>query len=198
MGISKDETLPNGVPIQYFRIVSLTCVVNQQSIIEVAGYVSQDEREKEQQADPEEGCDVFIDTRFISVDYDPDLSVNKAYELLKAMPDYEGAEDVWDAWAIGETYYIGDIRMYEETLYKCKQLHTAQEGYEPPNVPALWEVYEESGDDIPVWSQPDSTNPYMIGDKVHYPTSSDPVYISTVDDNVWAPNVYGWELLENK
>jgi hypothetical protein len=33
----------------------------------------------------------------------------------------------------------------------------------------------------------------MIGDKVHYPTADDPVYVSTVDNNVWEPGVYGWE-----
>ena len=201
MGISKDETLPNGVPLSYYRIVSLTCVVNQNSIIEVAGYVNQAEREKEQEAIAEAQetgehpeINVFIDSRFISVDYDPDLSVNKAYELLKAMPEYQGAEDVWDAWAVGESYYIGDIRSYDGQLYKCRQSHTSQEGYEPPNAPALWEEYEEGGDGIPVWSQPESTNPYMIGDKVHFPTASDPVYVSTIDYNVYAPNVYGWEL----
>ena len=197
MAISKDETLPNGIPISYFRIASLTIVVNQQCIIEVAGYVNQEEREKEQESaiDPEKGCDVFIDTRFIAVDYDPDLSVNKAYELLKAMPDYEGATDVWDAWAIGESYYIGDIRSYAGKLYKCIQSHIAQEGYEPPLVPALWEIYKESGG-IPVWSQPESTNPYMKGDKVHYPELLSPVYVSTIDYNVYKPDVYGWELSE--
>ena len=196
MGISKDETLPNGVPLSYYRIVSLTCVVNQQSVIEVAGYIDQAEREKEQAAiiDPDEGCNVYIDTRYVAVDYDPDLSVNKAYELLKAMPEYQGAEDVWDAWAVGESYYIGDIRDYDGQLYKCIQSHVSQEGYEPPNVPALWEEYEEGGDGIPVWSQPESTNPYMKGDKVHFPTASDPVYVSTQDYNVFAPNVAGWEL----
>ena len=196
MGISKDETLPNGVPLSYYRIVSLNTLVNHQCVIEVAGYINQGEREKEQAAilDPDAGCDVYIDTRYVVVDYDPDMSVNKAYELLKATPEYADATDVWDAWAIGESYYVGDIRDYEGQLYQCKQAHTSQEGYEPPNAPALWEEYEEGGDGIPVWSQPESTNPYMKGDKVHFPTASDPVYVSDIDYNVYAPNVYGWLL----
>lgn len=45
----------------------------------------------------------------------------------------------------------------------------------------------------PEWSQPDSTNPYMMGDRV---TFEGAVYESTVDNNVWAPNVYGWELVQ--
>lgn len=191
MGIKKEEILPNGVPLSYYRISSLMTIVNNQCIIELTGYTSQEAREKEQAAiiDPEQTCDVYIDTRFISVDYDPDFSVNKAYELLKGMEEWSDAEDVWDLWAAGETYYIGDIRLYEDVLYKCKQLHTAQEGWEPPNVPALWEVYEEEGG-IPVWSQPDSSNPYMTGDHVMH---NGVEWVSTIDNNVWEPGVYGWD-----
>lgn len=70
-----------------------------------------------------------------------------------------------------------------------------------------WEVYEVENDDyetddkeaksgeIPVWKQPTGEqDSYMPEDKVHYPGASDPVYISDVDNNVWAPNVYGWSL----
>lgn len=45
----------------------------------------------------------------------------------------------------------------------------------------------------PEWEQPDSTHPYMMGDRV---TFEGAVYESTVDNNVWAPNVYGWELVQ--
>lgn len=34
---------------------------------------------------------------------------------------------------------------------------------------------------------------YQTGDKVYYPGEGDTVYISTVDNNVWQPGVYGWE-----
>lgn len=55
----------------------------------------------------------------------------------------------------------------------------------------------QGGTDIGVWEQPDSTNGYMIGDKVHYPTASDPVYECTIDNNVWSPAAYpaGWKVL---
>ena len=42
---------------------------------------------------------------------------------------------------------------------------------------------------IPEWEQPDSTNPYMMGDKV---THNEKTWESTVDNNVWEPGVYGW------
>ena len=191
MAISKDETLPNGIPVSYFRIASLTIVVNQQCIIEVAGYVNQEEREKEQEStiDPEKGCDVFIDTRFVAVDYDPDLSVNKAYELIKAMPEYAGAVDVWDAWAIGESYYIGDIRTYDGKLYECIQSHTSQEGWEPPNVPALWERVQDPSY-IPEWVQPTGAHDaYSIGDKVRH---NEKTWVSIINANTYEPGVYGW------
>ena len=51
--------------------------------------------------------------------------------------------------------------------------------------------------EIPVWRQPTGAqDAYMIGDKVHYPGSEDPVYVSIIDNNVWAPDVAGWDLYQ--
>jgi hypothetical protein len=44
-------------------------------------------------------------------------------------------------------------------------------------------------DVIPEWEQPDSTNPYMKGDKVAHNSKT---WVSDVDNNVWEPGVYGW------
>ena len=96
MGLIKNNELPNGINLNYYRIVALTTVVGVQTEIELAGYISQEKREEEQQCDPEVGCDVYINTQYLIVDYDPDFSVNKAYALLKAMPEWEDAEDVID------------------------------------------------------------------------------------------------------
>ena len=55
-------------------------------------------------------------------------------------------------------------------------------------------VKDEQGEqvDIPEWEQPDSTNPYMTGDKVRFEGK---VYQSLIDNNVWSPTAYpqGWE-----
>ena len=45
---------------------------------------------------------------------------------------------------------------------------------------------------IPEWEQPGSTNPYMIGDKVRH---NGKTWVSTIDNNVWEPGVYGWEVV---
>ncbi|MFK8911569.1 carbohydrate-binding protein, partial [Streptomyces sp. YS-3] len=41
-------------------------------------------------------------------------------------------------WAVGTAYRSGDRVAYGGRGYVCLQAHTAQPGWEPPNVPALW------------------------------------------------------------
>ncbi|GAA2882726.1 cellulose-binding protein [Actinoplanes cyaneus] len=41
-------------------------------------------------------------------------------------------------WAAGTTYQPGDVVTYAGRSYRCRQTHTALNGWEPPNVPALW------------------------------------------------------------
>ena len=46
-------------------------------------------------------------------------------------------------WAAAVEYAVGDVVAYpdaESTQYECLQAHTSQEGWQPPNVPALWRV----------------------------------------------------------
>ena len=89
------------------------------------------------------------------------------------------------------SYAAGDRIKYNGKLYKCLQEHTAQADWNPIDAPSLWaEVLAgQDGTAIGEWVQPDSTNPYMRGDKVNY---NGKTYESEVDNNVWAPGVYGW------
>ncbi|GAA2688892.1 lytic polysaccharide monooxygenase [Actinoplanes palleronii] len=41
-------------------------------------------------------------------------------------------------WAAGVAYKVGDKVTYAGRSYQCRQPHTALNGWEPPNVPALW------------------------------------------------------------
>lgn len=43
------------------------------------------------------------------------------------------------AWAAQTAYAVGDQVTYQGTTYSCLQAHTSQVGWEPPNVPALWQ-----------------------------------------------------------
>lgn len=42
------------------------------------------------------------------------------------------------AWTAGVLYHVNDEVTYGGSLYRCRQQHTAQVGWEPPNVLALW------------------------------------------------------------
>lgn len=42
-------------------------------------------------------------------------------------------------WTPGTTYAVGAIVTYGGATYRCIQAHTALVGWEPPNVPALWQ-----------------------------------------------------------
>ncbi len=44
------------------------------------------------------------------------------------------------SWAAGTSYSAGTSVTYGGVSYVCLQSHTAQPGWEPPNVPALWRV----------------------------------------------------------
>ena len=115
-----------------------------------------------------------------------------------SLPDEDALEavELFPLWA-ADTEYAADIRVrYEDKLYRCVQAHTSQADWTPDATPALWTEVAKPGE-IPVWKQPTGAqDAYMTGDKVHYPTADDPVYISTVDNNVWSPADYpqGWEL----
>ncbi|MFG2405101.1 carbohydrate-binding protein [Streptomyces brevispora] len=43
------------------------------------------------------------------------------------------------SWAAGTLYNAGNRVTYGGVAYRCLQAHTALTGWEPPNVPALWE-----------------------------------------------------------
>lgn len=94
---------------------------------------------------------------------------------------------VWDSTA---TYAVGDKVSWLGKVWRCLIAHTAQETWTPDASPSLWaKVLVPDPEAIPEWEQPDSTNPYMRGDKVHHVNK---VWVSDVDNNVWEPGVFGW------
>lgn len=101
----------------------------------------------------------------------------------------------------GHNYTVGDKFTYDGVVYKVLQAHTSQSDWTPETAPSLYAKVliptDEEGQQtsIPDWEQPDSTNPYMIGDQVYYDGA---VYESTIDGNVWSPTDYpqGWKLVE--
>ena len=54
------------------------------------------------------------------------------------------------AWAAGVAYKVGDQVTYNGSTYQCLQAHTSQVGWEPPNVPALWQLVSSGATPTPV------------------------------------------------
>lgn len=99
--------------------------------------------------------------------------------------------DVFLSWEIGISYKEKNIRRYNDNLYKCLQEHVSQDGWEPDKTPSLWKKIGDPTVEYPEWSQPvGAGDAYMNGDKVSF---EDKHWVSTVDNNVWQPGVYGWE-----
>ena len=112
----------------------------------------------------------------------------------KSLPDADAidAPMLFDRWEVGKAYVVGDRICYEEVLYKCVQAHTSQADWMPSVTPALWTVV--SVEEFPEWVQPTGVqDAYMMGDKVSHNSRH---WISTVDNNVWEPSVYGWDEID--
>lgn len=54
-------------------------------------------------------------------------------------PTPTGTSQPGGTWTEGASYQVGDVVTYAGVQYRCRQAHTAFAGWEPPNVPALWQ-----------------------------------------------------------
>ena len=98
--------------------------------------------------------------------------------------------ELFPTWVVGKAYAVNDRAQYNGTLYKCIQAHTSQSDWMPSATPALWKTV--SLDEYPEWVQPTGAHDaYNIGDKVTYNGQH---YVCTSNANVYAPDVYGWQL----
>ena len=102
----------------------------------------------------------------------------------------------WDsnskAYKTGEWVKYGEDGMGDARLYQVLQDHTSQPQWTPDAANSLYKRVGVSADGTPKWVQPvGATDAYAKGDIVEYNGKK---YISTIDANVWAPDVYGWEV----
>jgi chitodextrinase len=115
--------------------------------------------------------------------------IEKASESLEDADALEAVQ-LFPLWARDGMYAEGNRVRYNGVLYRCITAHNAQETWNPADAPSLWaKVLIPNPDVISEWEQPDSTNPYMKGDKV---THNGKTWVSDIDNNVWEPGVYGW------
>ena len=91
MALFKEIRQNDGVTTKYHRILYLTQTVNRQCSIAVLSYVDETSRESEKGAvlaQPYQKA-VTYETA-----YDPGMTIEKAYEYLKTLPQFEGATDI--------------------------------------------------------------------------------------------------------
>ena len=94
-------------------------------------------------------------------------------------------------WEPNVNYVLGNLRTYEDKLYKCVQAHTSQNDWTPDVAVSLWVKAGDPTEEWPAWSQPiGAADAYMSGDKVSH---NDKHWISNTDNNVWEPGIYGWD-----
>ena len=100
--------------------------------------------------------------------------------------------DIVESWEPDRKYTRGHYLKDNGKLYKVLQGHQSQSDWEPDKSPSLYAplLTDPSGAVLP-WVQPESTNPYMKGDRVKY---NGKTYESLIDNNVWSPEAYpaGW------
>ena len=106
---------------------------------------------------------------------------------------------LYPEWEDNVSYKTGKRVNFNGTLYKVLQDHTSQADWTPESASSLFaKVLIPDSNVIPEWEQPDSTNGYMIGDKV---THKGITYESMINNNVYEPNTTGvgeniWKPLE--
>ena len=127
--------------------------------------------------------------------------MRKALQLYVAALSEEDAlmvATVYPEWAANVKYKnkewvrYGENSLGDPILYQVLQDHTSQPQWTPDTATSLYKRVGVSADGTPKWVQPvGATDAYNKGDIVDYNGTK---YISTIDANVWAPDVYGWEV----
>lgn len=128
--------------------------------------------------------------------------LRRALQLFCATLGDERAMEVasvYPAWAADVYYNAGDIVSYgtnsvgDPQLYKVAQGHMSQGIYPPgAGTESLYTAFGLDDSGYPLWAQPSGAHDaYNTGDVVNY---NGKLYQSTMDGNVWSPEVYpaGW------
>lgn len=91
MALYKTIKQNDGVVTNYHRILFVTTTVNRQNSIAVLSYVDEESRNDEKQNIVAQPYHKSVTYETI---YDPTMTIESAYDFLKALPEFEGAIDV--------------------------------------------------------------------------------------------------------
>lgn len=98
MALQKEIKLDNGITTIYHRIVSINKITNNTTIIEVASYIDESQRQKEidyyNSKQNEKSMNVFIETSYIEKEYNETDTIEDLYLYLKNTEQFKDATDV--------------------------------------------------------------------------------------------------------
>lgn len=135
------------------------------------------------------------------------LEIRKALQLYLATMDVDtqvkdmmAVASVFPKYQVGKLYKVKEVFSYGENsvgdpqLYQVLLEHTSAEEWMPNITTGLYKAIGVTEEGYPEWVQPlGSSDAYNTGDIVSY---NNVLYVSTCDNNVWQPNIYGWEIKE--
>lgn len=100
--------------------------------------------------------------------------------------------DLFPKWTEKWTGKSGTILRDGDTLYRSlHDVTTTAQNTRPSETPSMWKAVADPTEEYPMWVQPlGAYDTYATGDKVSH---NDKQWVSTVDNNVWEPGIYGWE-----
>lgn len=91
MALYKEIKQDDGVATNYHRILFVMKTINHHNSIAVLSYVDSESREKEKEAVMAQPYQRSV---AYELPYDADMTVETAYEFLKGLPQFEGAENI--------------------------------------------------------------------------------------------------------
>lgn len=89
MAIKKKIVLENGITTNYHRIVSFNKIINKSIIIEIASYIDEEKRKGE-----EDSNNTFINTTYLQIPYDENMTISDAYDYIKALDNFKNSKDI--------------------------------------------------------------------------------------------------------
>lgn len=91
MALYKEIRQNDGVTTAYHRVLFIMQTINKQNSIAVISYVDSESRDSEKGST---NTQAYKKSITYETDYDPTMTVERAYVFLKNLPEFEGAVDV--------------------------------------------------------------------------------------------------------
>lgn len=101
MALKKQIELENGITLNYHRIATINKITNDTTVIEIASYINETQRQKEQETmkqGQETGeavpMNIFIETTYLNKEYSEGETIKDLYEYLKTTEKFKNATNI--------------------------------------------------------------------------------------------------------